>query len=127
MAEVSVAAKDLLGGWHLESWSFVHDDGRPPEYPLGADAKGIILYTADGHVSATLMRANLAESFAYAGRYEVRDGAVFHSIQVATSPALVGVTSTRHIELAGERLTLSGPDFSAGTGRTQRIAWRRSG
>lgn len=124
---MTVAAKDLFGAWHLESWSFIYDDGRPAEYPLGADAKGIILYTADGHVSATLMRANLGESFAYAGRYEVRDGAVFHSVEVATNPALVGVTSTRHIELAGERLTLSGPDFSAGTGRTQRIAWRRSG
>ena len=124
---MTVAAKDLLGGWHLESWSFVYDDGRPAEHPLGADAKGIILYTADGHVSATLMRANLSESFAYAGRYEVRDGVVFHSIEVATNQSLVGVTSTRHIELMGERLTLSGPDFSAGTGRTQRIAWRRSG
>ncbi|MCX7367050.1 MAG: lipocalin-like domain-containing protein [Alphaproteobacteria bacterium] len=124
---MAVTAKDLLGAWHLESWSFIHDDGRPAEYPLGADARGIILYTADGHVSATLMRANLGESFAYAGRYEVRDDAVFHSIEVATNPSLVGVTSTRYIELMGERLTLSGPDFSAGTGRTQRIAWRRSG
>ena len=124
---MAVTAKDLLGAWHLESWSFIHDDGRPAEYPLGADARGIILYTADGHVSATLMRANLGESFAYAGRYEVRDDAVFHSIEVATNPSLVGVTSARYIELMGERLTLSGPDFSAGTGRTQRIAWRRSG
>jgi hypothetical protein len=123
---VSVSAKDLLGTWRLESWSLVYDDGRPSEYPLGSDARGIILYTADGHVSATIMRTSgSAESFAYAGRYEVRDGAVFHSIEVATNPALVGVTSTRYIALDGDRLTLSGPDFSAGSGRTQKIAWRR--
>jgi hypothetical protein len=121
-----VSAKALLGAWRLVSWSFVYDDGRPTEYPLGSDANGLILYTEDGHVSATLMRTTgAAESFAYAGRYEVRDGTVYHSIEVATNPALVGITSTRHIALDGDRLTLSGPDFSAGSGRTQRIVWRR--
>jgi hypothetical protein len=138
---MTITARDLLGAWHLESWSFVYDDGRPEEFPLGTDAKGIIMYTPDGHVSATLMRAGrtakapgadaervaaFAESFAYAGRYDVRDATVFHSIEVATNPALVGVTSTRHITLDGDRLTLSGPDFAAGTGRTQTIVWRRS-
>ena len=121
-----MSAKALLGAWRLVSWSFVYDDGRPTEYPLGSDAKGLILYTEDGHVSATLMRTTgTAESFAYAGRYEVRDGAVYHSIEVATNPALVGITSTRHIALDDDRLILSGPDFSAGSGRTQRIVWRR--
>ena len=124
---MSASTKDLLGAWHLESWSFVYDEGRPPEYPLGPDARGIILYTADGHVSATLMRTSgPADSFAYAGRYDVRDGAVFHSIEIATNPALVGITSTRYIALDGDRLTLSGPDFSAGSGRTQKIVWRRA-
>ena len=123
---MSASAKDLLGAWRLDSWSFVYDDGRPPENPLGPDAKGIILYTADGHVSATLMRTSgTAESFAYAGRYDVRDGAVFHSIEVATNPALIGITSTRYIALDGDRLTLSGLDFSAGSGRAQKIVWRR--
>lgn len=137
---MSVTAKDLLGAWHLESWSLVYDDGRPPEFPLGRDAEGIIIYTPEGQVSATLMRAGrvakapgseaeravaFADSFAYAGRYEVRDSTVFHSIEVATNPVLIGVTSTRHIKLDGDRLTLSGPDFAAGTGRTQNIVWRR--
>ena len=124
---MSPSAKDILGAWRLESWSFVCDDGRPVEYPLGPDAKGIILYTVDGHVSATIMRASGAvESFAYAGRFDVRDGTVFHSIEVATNPALVGITSTRYAALEGDRLTLSGPDFAADTGRTQRIVWRRN-
>jgi hypothetical protein len=137
---MTATAKDLLGAWRLESWSFVYDHGRPHEYPLGRDAEGIIIYTPGGQVSATLMRggraakapgseaeraAAFADSFAYAGRYEVRDATVFHSIDVATNPALIGVTSTRHIKLDGDRLTLSGPDFSAGTDRTQNIVWRR--
>ena len=136
-----MTAENLLGAWRLVGWSLVYDDGRPPEYPLGDDAAGIILYTPDGHVSATLMRKSrpaqapaseadaaraYAESFAYAGRYTVRDGSVFHSIHVASNPALIGITSTRHIDIRGDRLTLSGPDFAAGSPRTQRIVWQRA-
>jgi hypothetical protein len=137
----TVSAKDLIGAWRLASWSLVHDDGRPSAFPLGPDARGMIIYTPGGEVSATLMRAGrtarppvsdadkaaaFGESFAYAGRYEVRDATVFHSIEIATDPALIGITSTRHIRLDGDRLVLSGPDFTAGTGRTQRIEWRRA-
>ena len=134
-------AEDLLGGWRLVSWALVYLDGRPDEFPLGESAEGVIQYSADGHVSATLMKGGrerktpqtfaekaraFDESFAYAGRYEVRDGAVYHSIEVATNPALIGITSTRHIALDGDTLTLSGPDFAAGSPRTQRIVWRRA-
>lgn len=137
---MSVSAKDLIGGWKLEGWSLVYEDGRAPEYPLGRDAIGYILYTPDGHVSATLSRAGRKmfnsgdgaekaqaydDCFAYAGRYEVKGGAVFHSIEVSTNAALIGVTSTRTIDLRDDRLILVGPDFSPGSPRYQRIIWRR--
>ena len=138
----SPSPSDLIGAWHLESWALVYEDGRPPEYPLGADANGYIMYTADGHVSAMLARSGRPasapassgdkakaydESFAYAGRFQVRDGAVFHSIEVSTNPALVGFTSNRRIALDGDRLTLTGPDFLPNVPRYQRIIWRRAG
>ena len=138
---MNAEANGLIGAWRLVSWSLVYADGRAPDYPLGEDAQGILMYTADGHVSATLMKkarpaeapvseAEAAraygESFAYAGRYEVRDGAAYHSIQIATNPALIGITSTRHIALEGDGLILSGPDFAARSPRTQRIEWRRA-
>jgi Lipocalin-like domain len=134
-------ASDLIGAWRLESWALVYEDGRPPEYPLGSDADGFLLYTTDGHMSARLARARRQafvtgsssekaqaydDSFAYAGRFAVRDGAVFHHIEVSTNPALAGVTSTRRIMLDGDLLTLSGPDFQPNVARHQRIIWRRS-
>lgn len=116
---------DLAGAWRLESWSFEYDDGRR-EFPLGPEARGMLLYTPGGQVSATLMGTGPSPaSLAYAGRYEVRGGAVHHSIDVASDAALVGVTTMRHIARDGDRLTLSGPDFRAGTGRSQKIVWRR--
>lgn len=93
---------------------------------MGPDAKGYILYIPTGQVSATIMRADASDCFAYAGRYEVADGTVFHSIELSTNPALIGVRSTRYIKLEGDRLTLSGPDFLPGSARTQRIIWRRA-
>ena len=132
---------DLSGAWRLESWSLIYADGRPPEYPLGRDAIGFILYTVDGHVSATLSRARrqplttndaaekaqaFDDCFAYAGRYEVRGGCVLHSIAVSTNPALAGITSTRDIHREGDCLTLSGPDFSPDSPRSHHIVWRRA-
>ena len=123
---MSRAIHDLQGAWRLERWSLEYEDGRPPEFPLGSDARGMLLYTPGGQVSATLMKASEpAASLAYAGRYDVRDGAVYHSIEIATDPTLVGLTTTRHIAREGDVLTLSGPDFHAGTGRSQKIVWRR--
>jgi hypothetical protein len=131
----------LLGTWRLESWSLVYDDGRPPEFPLGEDAVGYLMYTTDGHMSASLARAgrppldpasaaSKAQAFdtffGYAGRYEVRDGAVVHKIEFGTNPALSGVNSLRHVALDGDRLILTGPDFSAGSPRSHRILWRRA-
>jgi hypothetical protein len=119
-------AHDLVGAWGLECWSLEYDDGRSSEFPLGLAVQGMLLYTPDGRVSATLMGVgNPSASFAYAGRYDVRGDAVYHSIEVATDPTLVGITTTRHIAREGDVLTLSGPDFRAGTGRSQRIVWRR--
>jgi Lipocalin-like domain len=135
-----LAAK-LLGTWRLESWSLVYADGRPPEFPLGEDAVGYLMYTTDGHVSAALARARRTaldtsdatskarafdEFFAYAGRFEVREGAVVHKIELGTNPALAGVNSVRHVKLDGDRLTLTGSDFSAGSPRSHRILWRRA-
>ena len=116
----------LQGGWRLESWSFVYEDGRAPEFPMGPDARGYILYTPTGQVSATIMRADTSACFAYAGCYEIAEGTVFHTIELSTDPGLIGLRSTRHIRLEGDRLTLSGPDFRPGTRRTQQIVWRRA-
>jgi len=134
-------AAQLLGTWRLESWSLVYEDGRPPEFPLGEDAVGYLMYTSDGHVSAALARARRTpldsgdpaskarafdDFFGYAGRFEVREDAVVHKIEFGANPALAGVNSLRHVELDGDRLILTGPDFSPGSPRSHRIAWRRA-
>ena len=90
-------APALTGTWRLERWEIVYDDGHPPECPLGEDAEGFLIYTADGHVSASLARAGRAALdfdddgakarafdayFGYVGRYTVRDGAVTEGVVI---------------------------------------------
>jgi hypothetical protein len=138
---MTLFATALVGTWRLERWEIVYEDGRPAECPLGEDAVGLLMYTDDGHVSASLARSERAPVdaggasskgrafeayFGYAGRYEVRNGAVVHHIALALDPALTGVTTSRNVSLDGERLTLSGPDFAAASPRSHRIVWRRA-
>lgn len=60
---------------------------------------------------------------AYAGRYEVKDGSVYHHIEMALNPNLIGQTHARRIDMEGDDLTLSTmPDAEGNYGR---IRWRR--
>ena len=133
-------ASALIGTWQLVRWELVYEDRRRAECPLGDDAVGFLIYTGDGYVSATLARGKRAPLnasdrakarafdayFGYAGRYEVRGGTVVHKIAIAPNPALSGVETLRNISLEGDRLILSGPDFSAQSPRSHRIIWRRA-
>ena len=123
---MSLSGHDLEGAWRLESWSFEYDDGRPSEYPLGREARGLLIYQPGGALSATLMSTTPpAGSLAYAGAWSLRDGAVHHAIEVSSDPALVGRTTRREVRLEGDRLILTGADFQPGTGRRQKIVWQR--
>jgi hypothetical protein len=45
----------LVGGWRLASWRNQASDGQVT-YPMGTDALGYVLYTADGRFSITISR-----------------------------------------------------------------------
>lgn len=51
----------LPGGWLLESFVSRRDDG-PVRRPFGDQPSGLILYTTDGHMSAQLTPAPVANS-----------------------------------------------------------------
>src|SRR3954464_818314 len=51
-------ASKLIGAWRLVSWSETKKDGGT-NYPLGKDAIGQLIYSADGHVAAQLARKGL--------------------------------------------------------------------
>ncbi len=136
--------QQLIGTWRLVSYE-VHNGDGSVVHPMGRDVDGLILYGADGFVSANLMvpgragysggaaasateaelAAAAASYFAYAGRFEVDEAArtVMHRIDVALMPNLAGTAQRRHVLLEGIRLTLRGDPTPAGA--TPFIIWDR--
>lgn len=146
----------LLGSWRLRRWSITYGDGRPPTLPYGPDAVGLIVYAADGFMSACIARAvrprlssesvrsapeaeRLAafdSYFQYAGPYELRRDAalptglqVVHRVTMSLNPNFVGTEQVRNVEFdASGTLTLSASDTVPGSTvmRHHRLQWVRS-
>ena len=139
----------LLGAWRLVGWR-ITSAGRASE-PFGPGADGLIVYTADGWMNASIARADRArlsagsvrqasdseqcaafESyFNYAGRYTLRaiDGVahVVHSVQFSLNPNFVGSEQVRRIHFDGDdRLSLSADEPVGGGLRQHCLDWRRA-
>ena len=135
----------LVGAWRLLSWENRAADGQIT-YPMGADALGYLLYTADGRFSVTISRrgragfaagdllsgtteeqARAVEGYvAYAGRYSFHGDRVIHHVELSLFPNWVGTDQERWVELAEDRLTLSAsPLLLAGRQQIPRLVWER--
>jgi hypothetical protein len=135
----------LVGAWRLLSWENQAADGQVT-YPMGADALGSLLYTADARFSVTISRANrprfaagdllsgttdeqaqaMQGFVAYAGRYSFHGDRVVHHVELSLFPNWVGSDQERSVELSGDRLTLrASPLLLAGTQQAPRLVWER--
>jgi hypothetical protein len=120
----------LVGSWRLISYEVRDTDGELVGYPLGEEATGSLIYTADGLMSVQVMRPDRpryqaggigdgtdAESaaaargyVAYAGPYRVEgDSVVVHEPEVSLFPNWVDATVVREVVLAEPRLELTTP------------------
>jgi hypothetical protein len=135
----------LVGGWRLVSWENRAADGQVT-HPMGIDALGALLYTADGRFSVTISRrgragfgagdllsgtteekARAVEGFvAYAGRYSFHGDRVIHHVELSLFPNWVGSDQERWVEFAENRLILSAsPLLLAGQLQVPRLVWER--
>ena len=137
----------LLGAWQLQIYG-VLIDGEPRPGVLGENPVGLLMYTADGYMSALMMSADrpvlrapslaaaddagaLAAArscIAYSGRFDVIGDQVQHHVMNAVLPDWVGQTLVRSIGWEDGRLILSPPDEWTSSGkRVQRaLTWRRA-
>ena len=141
-----ITKDDLVGSWHLESWTIGYSDRDEFSYPFGEEPQGLLLYTDDGWMSASIARkgraafpedvpfrkipdADKAEAFSsyfhYAGRYRVVDGDVIHFVSQSLNPNFPGTEQLRHAELDGQTLVLSGKDQVGDTVRFHSLVWHR--
>jgi Lipocalin-like domain len=133
----------LVGAWQLVRWYTTYEDGTVTE-PLGPGAEGLLVYTADGWMSAAIMAAGRAQLsrgnpraapvaeraaafdgfFGYCCRWRVVGRTVEHRVTLSHNPVLFGTVQVRRIQFSGRRLTLSAEEPVAGGRRVHRLQWR---
>jgi hypothetical protein len=138
----------LIGAWRLVSWTIEYPATGRATQPFGAAPVGLLMYSADGHMSAAMQRpgrarlsradphaasnAEKATAFAgylhYAGTWSVAGGNVIHVVELALNPNLIGTRQVRTVTLAGDALELGAeePLETPGQSRRHRLAWRRA-
>jgi hypothetical protein len=112
-----MTTQDLVGTWKLVDWTVRMNGGRTVQ-PFGGRATGLITYTHEGRMVATLMRSDrpligtrsfneatalerasaAAGYLSYAGSFEVIGDQVHHHVELSLFPDWVGGTQVRHIE-----------------------------
>ena len=122
----------LIGAWELVSYVVYSEQSASNVlYPLGEDAKGIIMYTPDGYMSAQLQRpgqkafaathpadgaeSELAEAakkyIGYTGPFYLYESGAIpvlqHRFAVSSFPNWLGDTQKRLVKLEGDHLILS--------------------
>jgi hypothetical protein len=119
---------DIRGTWELVSYTTQDERGGPVTYPLGPDARGLIIYTHDGYMSAQLMApdrpgydrpdtaggtnaqhaAAAAGYLAYSGPYAIDEatGIIHHEVVVSLLPNWLETVQLRDSILKSNRLTL---------------------
>ena len=133
------SSPDVVGSWHLESWTLA--DGRPRCSEEEGGVSGMIAYTSDGHMSAQLGCAEVDTSdlsslspeavagrlsrrhFSYYGRYTLDRSAktVTHHVEGSSSVPFVGSDQVRAFVFEGpDRIVLSP------AGSSQRLVWLRN-
>jgi len=139
-----------VGSWRLVSYEVRDVAGAPVGYPLGKDATGYLVYTADGLMSVQIMRlgrppyqaggvgdgtdAESAEAargyVAYAGPFHVEhDSVVVHEPEVSLFPNWVRASMVRKVALVEPHLELTTPKPLPFGGRqlTAVLKWERIG
>ena len=117
----------VIGAWKLVSYQTTNEAGEQV-YPLGEDAKGFILYTPDGYMSAQLMaqgrpayasgdlhegtQEEMAQAaagyLAYSGRYEIDEGKgeLTHHMDVSMNPTWLGQAQPRVAQIKNNQLII---------------------
>ncbi len=141
-------ADKFIGAWRLVSAEFRSEDGSPAESPYGSDPQGLLIYEAQGTMSAQLaqsgrkpfaiadrmagtpeeIKAAFETYQAYYGRFKIdeREHIVTHTVIQSLLPNWVGTEQRRHYQFKDGRLILRTPPLLIGGKRvTGELIWEK--
>ncbi len=145
-----MAAKpeQFIGTWRLVSWYL--DDGQGKRHmPMGPNPIGLLTYTADGFMFATLTTPGrepfavndplggtpaechkaMSTCHSYCGRYRIDGDSVVHTVEAALLPNMVGTEQRRFFTFSegGKVVTLTTPPMiRKGASGKAELTWRRA-
>lgn len=133
--------QQFIGAWQLKDWRIEYSGGKISR-PFGIDALGLLQYTPDGMMSATVSRANRPKSglvnarsasdaqkseafdsyFHYAGPWHLDGESVVHTVTMSLNANMCGTQQVRKAEFAGPGfLTLSAVEQMSDTNSRHHI------
>jgi lipocalin-like protein len=137
---------ELTGTWKLLAWRRIAGDGTVT-YPLGADASGLLVYTANGRMAVQMAAANrpsltsddpplggdvqqraqaYSTCLAYVGSYELQGDTVVHRIEESLYPNWSGAEQVRPFTYDGTELVLRTPPVDGPNGpMVNEMSWTR--
>jgi hypothetical protein len=141
-------ADKFIGAWKLISAAFVAEDGTPAESPYGLEPQGLLIYDAQGSMSAQLAQkgrtpfaiadrmAGTADEIkaafetyqAYYGRYKIdeREHVVTHTVVQSLLPNWIGTEQRRYYKFKDGKLVLRTPPLLIGGKRiTGELMWEK--
>ena len=118
-----MSSAGLIGTWVLQQFEKRDAAGRWQPWPPGAH--GLLIYTADGHMSASLNWPPDEDGGfcdAYAGTWTLDGDRVRHHVTNSVRPKRIGKTLERRIALDGNRLTIEAETRDG----SLRLRWRKA-
>lgn len=126
---------ELVGTWHLHRWSALKN-GEQDGFPMGADARGQIIYAQGGYMTAFLMRADFADRnepatvdncLSYGGSWSITSDSVSHQVTFSSLAHWIGRPLVRRLSRRGDDLILhTAPEHSKSGNRYEHeLVWRR--
>ena len=97
---MSITKNDLIGTWKFAGFQALSPDRKDP-----GPTEGRLIYTADGHMSAGVLRDG--KFWGYCARYEIDGDTITHHMIIGNENTGEGTTRRRQAKLEGNRLTLS--------------------
>ena len=144
VAAVAQSAKDFVGTWTLISAISERDGNKSDTF--GPNAKGVLMFDANGHYTITFIGSNLPKfasnnrasgtpdenkavvgsSLAHFGTYVVNeaDKSLTYRIESATFPNWNNTDQKRSFVMTGDELKYTVPAGSAGA--TGAVTWKRA-
>ncbi len=122
---------EVIGSWALERFDI--EEPSKNVRPWGKNTKGLLIYTADGHMSVSINRdvenksgqeaKDIFDSILfYSGTYAPESEIIRHRVTNASNPSRIGKEMIRYATLDGDRLTLKSPVEAFGQAT---VVWRR--